>query len=95
MRIYPESAFDSVADEGPPPSLTLSLFVFGGYTDYPQHPSSFNYFTLITNFTNRSFNFHPAPSFLFNLLNQATLVVEYLEGAGFILFHPERNSPPA
>jgi hypothetical protein len=39
-------------------SLALSLFVFGVFTDDPNHPFSFYNFTLITDFFDRSPDFH-------------------------------------
>jgi hypothetical protein len=40
------------------PNLSLSLFVFGVFTDDPDHPFSFYNFTLITDFFDRSPNLH-------------------------------------
>ena len=68
-------------------NLALSLFMFGVFTDNPDHPFSFYNLTLVADFFDRSSNFHCLYPIVgevgFRLSN---LPAPFVKGAGRIVY---------
>ncbi len=72
--------------------LTLSLFVFGVFTDHTDDPFSFYNFTLVTDFFNRCPDFHRFS--LNSSINTGTRMHCPESDMAQGLFLPKNNSPP-